>query len=497
MKIKYFLILPIIVVLILLNVSSVRAQVFTDNLYFGLQNNSQVSQLQDFLTSQGLYTGPITGNFYFLTLNAVKAFQIKQGITPAAGYFGPMTRNEVNKIADVEVSASNSEAISEVGTSTPPVQASSTIQLQLDALLKQVSLLQQQLQIQQSNAQQIQGLQTQVQQQTQTLQQIQQNTAPTPTPTPTPSPSPVSQSNFSTTATLKVFRDSNSPPSSTFVSDATGNVTGVSVFAFDLKTDNDSAKIDQVVLQFSGSAIPTVAYLYDGGSLLQSASISASTGYATFTNMMNDFQVSPNSTKVITVKVDFVNAGNNPSPTLVTIAQTGAWTAYKSDGTVYTLSGSGTSDTFYVMKVAPTFALASANATYTAGTYAGATGTMTGTFTFNVTANGADIYLASSTLGAFQINLGGMTAAIVPNALVSYQDPTGYPQVSGYYDIPEGSTATFTVNATALHPGTAANVGSTYMYISGVTWNTLPQVSGQSTLTYMSTILKTPYVSVQ
>ncbi|MGB8986040.1 MAG: peptidoglycan-binding domain-containing protein [Candidatus Sulfotelmatobacter sp.] len=163
---------------IFLGIPFAHAQVFTDNLYFGLQDSAQVSQLQEFLTSEGLYTGPITGNFYFLTLNAVKIFQTQQGISPAAGYFGPITMAAANKIADAEVSASNAEAISETGTSTPPAQGTSTVQLQLQALLQQVALLQQELQTQQSSTQEIQTLQTQVQQQSQTLQQIAQNTQP-------------------------------------------------------------------------------------------------------------------------------------------------------------------------------------------------------------------------------------------------------------------------------------------------------------------------------
>ena len=176
MKIKYLLILPVVAAFVLSGFSFANAQsdVFTQNLYYGLQNNSQVTQLQEFLTSQNLYSGPITGNFYFLTLGAVKAFQTQQGITPAAGYFGPLTMAAANKTADAAVGASNNEAIAETGTSTPPVvMASTTQQLQLAALMQEVALLQQQLQAQQSS--------------TQALQQIVQNTTPVATvPTPTP-----------------------------------------------------------------------------------------------------------------------------------------------------------------------------------------------------------------------------------------------------------------------------------------------------------------------
>jgi len=184
---KYLSVLPVVAVLVFSGVSLAHADVFTENLYYGLQNNSQVSQLQEFLTTENLYTGPVTGNFYFLTLAAVKSFQNQQGITPDAGYFGPKTRTAANVIADAEVGASNAEAISETGTSTPPVQApgqsSSTPQLQLTALLQEVALLQQELTAQQSSTQALSNLQTQAQTQTQTLQQIAANTTPSSCPT--------------------------------------------------------------------------------------------------------------------------------------------------------------------------------------------------------------------------------------------------------------------------------------------------------------------------
>ena len=59
MKIKYLSILLVVAVLVLSGASLAHAQVFTENLYYGLQNNSQVTQLQEFLTSQNLYSGPL------------------------------------------------------------------------------------------------------------------------------------------------------------------------------------------------------------------------------------------------------------------------------------------------------------------------------------------------------------------------------------------------------------------------------------------------------
>jgi len=80
---------------------------FTADLQHGVRANADVQRLQEFLTAQQLYSGPITGNFFSLTLRAVKAFQAREGITPAAGYFGPRTRVRANAL------------LSAAGTSTP------------------------------------------------------------------------------------------------------------------------------------------------------------------------------------------------------------------------------------------------------------------------------------------------------------------------------------------------------------------------------------------
>lgn len=150
---------------------------FTKDLYFGIQGDSEVTKLQEFLADQGVYSGPITGNFFSLTLAGVKSFQSREGITPVAGYFGPLTREKVNLILSGQVQASNAQAIAET-SSTPPVPTppattndiNNSLQAQLNALIQQVTLLQQQLAAQQQT--------------NQTLQQIQQQTIPTPTPPP-------------------------------------------------------------------------------------------------------------------------------------------------------------------------------------------------------------------------------------------------------------------------------------------------------------------------
>ena len=82
---------------------------FSNNLYFGITNNSQVSCLQAFLKSQGadIYPeGLVTGNFGTLTRAAVIRFQekyradilIPAGLSRGTGFVGILTRTKINAL---------------------------------------------------------------------------------------------------------------------------------------------------------------------------------------------------------------------------------------------------------------------------------------------------------------------------------------------------------------------------------------------------------------
>ena len=156
----------------------VSAKTFDNNLYFGITNNPDVQMLQEFLTDQGVYSGPITGNFFSLTLAGVKNYQSQNNITPVAGFFGSITRAKANDILSVQTQNSDAQAIAETGTTVPSViQNSQTDNSQslIQTLQTQILALQQQLiQMQQQN-QTIQNQQTQIQSQQTQIQQNQQN----------------------------------------------------------------------------------------------------------------------------------------------------------------------------------------------------------------------------------------------------------------------------------------------------------------------------------
>ena len=67
---------------------------FTEDLSEGMRGDN-VTELQNRLTSEGVYSGPVTGYFGPLTLAGVKSYQEKYNI-PTTGFVGPMTRTKLN-----------------------------------------------------------------------------------------------------------------------------------------------------------------------------------------------------------------------------------------------------------------------------------------------------------------------------------------------------------------------------------------------------------------
>lgn len=181
MKTKIFL---IVAVSVFFFAGSVKADSsFSKNLYFGMQKDSEVTKLQEFLTSEGIYSGPITGNFFSLTLKAVKDFQTRESISPAAGFFGPLTRTRANQTLGAQVQALESQAVAETGTTTPSITPPKTTNDVVASLQAQIDLLMKQLALAQQQASSVIAIQQAAQQTQVTLQQIQQNTAQIPAPT--------------------------------------------------------------------------------------------------------------------------------------------------------------------------------------------------------------------------------------------------------------------------------------------------------------------------
>jgi len=72
------------------------------NLYFGLQRDTDVMKLQEFLEGNGFLASEPTGNFFSMTLKAVNAYQTQEGL-PVTGYVGVMTRARINADLDKDL----------------------------------------------------------------------------------------------------------------------------------------------------------------------------------------------------------------------------------------------------------------------------------------------------------------------------------------------------------------------------------------------------------
>lgn len=118
----------LILLAVILFIPSVSSGAFDTNLSYG-SSGPKVLELQEFLTAQGVYSGPITGNFYSLTLAGVKSLQIKLGVSPTSGFFGPLTRTSANAILTATLAPAVGAAIDETGNDVLPVEEDKTEEL--------------------------------------------------------------------------------------------------------------------------------------------------------------------------------------------------------------------------------------------------------------------------------------------------------------------------------------------------------------------------------
>lgn len=154
----------LILLVALLLLPSVSFGAFDTNLSYG-SSGPKVLELQEFLTAQGVYSGPITGNFYSLTLAGVKGLQVKLGVSPVSGFFGPLTRAAANTVLTATLAPSVGAAIDETGNEPVPAENDKT-----EELIKEVKKLNETVKTQQTQ-----------------LEAIKENTKPAPiimVPTP-------------------------------------------------------------------------------------------------------------------------------------------------------------------------------------------------------------------------------------------------------------------------------------------------------------------------
>ncbi len=178
----------------------------------------------------------------------------------------------------------------------------------------------------------------------------------------------------------------------------------------DFEAEDDDVTITDLVVDIAragdtSSATATTAYLYDGSTLVGSATVAGTAlGVMTATFDDIDFTVQEDSTETLTVKIDLVDV-LAAETTFTASIDTADVTAENSDGDSITESGSASGETISVRKVGIEVSLVSKSIT-TAGapqsstSNSFSTSTLTATFNVKIKAVGGDILLGTVASGS-------------------------------------------------------------------------------------------------
>lgn len=249
---------------------------------------------------------------------------------------------------------------------------------------------------------------------------------------------------------------------------------GLELLRFDLRAEKDSVVLTDLIVNVSktgtGSASSTVAYLYEGSTVLGSETLTNFTGQNSVTFDDIDYTVPKDSTKTLMVKIDVDDSTILPSTWTASTTASLA-TAENTAGTAITESGSGTGESVTVRKVGPEFTLVSKSITYTpSGGFAGATSSAKADFVIRMKAVGGNIVFGDSASTTYPLVVLGIPtgAASTATSSVIYR---GGAAVSGStiannlnnvssstaITVPAGPTAT-TTNSWTLSEGNTIDI---------------------------------------
>lgn len=254
-----------------------------------------------------------------------------------------------------------------------------------------------------------------------------------------------------------------------------GKADKVTVGIFNLKAEKDSLLVTDATASVNasgGSGSAQTAYLYDGSTLIDSATISS--GHVSWDDF--EFNIPKDTTKPLTVKVDFTGVGDAVTSATATMAGSNL-TVEASDGDALgsgSKSGSATSNRVHVAKRVAMFTLVSTSNTKTVGVSGVSSTSASGYLKFTLTAKGGDITVSSSNGLAVRTYKDGTESTIMTeNYTITNHSSTDADE----HTISDGTTATFEVNVSLLTTewGTG-NDGHYDFRLASVRWNGLSGV---------------------
>ncbi|MEK7147831.1 MAG: hypothetical protein AAB758_00880, partial [Patescibacteria group bacterium] len=316
-------------------------------------------------------------------------------------------------------------------------------------------------------------------------------------------PSTAFSNNFTTegdlseSATLTASTASDNPEDSGFIcttSSTEDECDKLTLLKFNVKAEKDDVLLTDVVVNVSkmagaGTASTSAAYLYEGSTLVGSATTMNFSGQSTATFTDIDYKVLKDTTKVLSFQVDVIDA--TVAPTTFTASTTAAnLTAENMKGTAITESGNGLGETIEVRKSGPQLTLKSKSITYAgAPGFSGATTTAKADFVITMKAIGAGVVFGDSASTSRPLVVLGTPTGDTASSSVIYR---GGAEVSGTtlanaltivasstaITVPSGVTAT-TTNSWLLAEGNSIDVPVSMVFNS----RTCESVGGCSDIT--------------
>jgi len=318
-----------------------------------------------------------------------------------------------------------------------------------------------------------------------------------------------SEADLSDSATLQISTNTGTVKANTVIAaqgSSENEYDGLEILKFDAKAEDDDVTITDLVVDITRggvttTATATTAYVYDGSTLVGSATVvgtSATVMTATFTDI--DYVVPMDTTKVFTVKLDIDSAAAAAVTFLVDI-DTADVTAENSAGDAITESGSATGNTLTIHSKGPQFTLVSKSISKSStpnqaasstdsslGTIA--TSTMTASFSVKVKAVGGDVTFggvasATPSFGSsttyFQVYQNGAAlggSSLLVASSTAYSTPSSGVVTSGIgtnsFKLQENNEVTIDVSFLAegrTKAGVLVTTGSYAIGLEGITWS--------------------------
>ncbi len=261
-----------------------------------------------------------------------------------------------------------------------------------------------------------------------------------------------SEGELAESATLTVSTDSNTPKDMEKVctlSSTEDECDGLELLRFNVRAEKDNVLLTDLDVSVqktgTGGATTTNGYLYDGSTLVGSATLYNQSGASSARFSDIDFSIPKDTTKTLTFKID-VQDTTVAASTYSASTTASLFTSENSAGTTATVSGNGVGESIVVRKIGPEFTLVSAGTpAYTAAQgFAGATSSAKVDFVIRMKAVGGDIVFGDSASTTYPLIVLGTSNGATASSSVLYR---GGAAVSGGT---HANTAEFVASSTSI-----------------------------------------------